>query len=61
VLGKSDSADVDLAETEPRENDGSGDDAVEPESGIVFAGVREGLAWLAVVVSKEDNLGPDQC
>ena len=58
--GKSDSADVDLAETEPRENDGSGDDALEPESGVVLAGVGEGLAWLAIVVGEENNLNPDQ-
>ena len=60
MLGKSDSADVDLAETEPWENNGSGDDALEPESGVVFAGVGEGLARLATVVDKEDDLGPDQ-
>ena len=58
--GKSDSADVDLAETEPWENNGSGDDALEPESGVVLAGVGEGLARLASVVDKENDLGPDQ-
>ena len=58
--GESDSADVDLAETDPRENDGSSDDAMDPESGAVLTGVGEGLAWLAVVVDEENNLGPDQ-
>ena len=60
MLGKSDSADVDLAETEPWENDGSSDDALEPESGVVLAGVRKGLPWLATIVDEENNLGPDQ-
>jgi len=60
MLRKSDSADVDLAETEPWEDDGSGDDALEPESSVVFAGVREGLAWLATVIDEENDLGPDQ-
>lgn len=58
--GKGDSADVDLAETEPWENDGTGDDALEPERGVVLTGVRKGFAWLATVVDKENNLGPDQ-
>jgi hypothetical protein len=58
--GESDSADVDLAETEPWENDGSGDDALEPESSVVFASMGQGLAWFAVVVDKENDLGPDQ-
>jgi len=60
MLGQGNSADVDFAETEPWENDGSGDDALEPESGVVLAGVGEGLAWLATIVDKENNLGPDQ-
>jgi len=60
MLGQGNSTDVDLAETEPWEDDGSGDDALEPESGVVLAGVGEGLAWLTTVVDKENNLGPDQ-
>ena len=35
--GESDGPDVDFAEAEPREDDGSSDDALQPESGIVFA------------------------
>jgi hypothetical protein len=61
VPGESDSAYVDLAETKPRENDGSGDDALEPKSSVVFASMGQGLAWLSVVVDKENDLGPDQC
>ena len=60
VFRESYSADVDLAEAEPRENNGSDDDAVEPESGVVLAGVGEGFAWHAVVVDKENNLGTEQ-
>ena len=60
MLRQGNSTDVDLAETEPRENDGTGDDALEPESGVVLAGVGEGLARFATVVDKENNLGPDQ-
>ena len=60
MLGESNSANVDLAETDPWENDGSGDDAVEPESGVVLAGMGEGLAWFAIVVDEENNQGPDQ-
>ena len=60
MLGQSNSTDVNLAETEPWENDGSGDDALEPESRVVLAGVGEGLAWLATIVDEENNLGPDQ-
>jgi len=60
MLGQCNSTDVDLAETEPWENDGSGDDALEPESGVVLAGTGEGFAWFATVVDKENNLGPDQ-
>ena len=61
VPGESNSANVDLAETEPWENDGSGNDAVEPESGVVLAGVGERLARFAAVVDEENNLSPDQC
>ena len=61
MLGQGNSADVDLAETEPWENDGSGDDTMEPESGVVLAGVGEGFARLATVVDEENNLSPDQC
>lgn len=60
MLGESNSANVDLAETDPWENDGSGDDAVEPESGVVLAGMGEGLAWFAIVVDEENNQSPDQ-
>ena len=60
MLGESNSANVDLAKTEPWENDGSGNDAVEPESGVVLAGMGEGLAWFAIVVDEENNQGPDQ-
>ena len=60
MLGESNSTNVDLAETDPWENDGSGDDAVEPESGVVLAGMGEGLAWFAIVVDEENNQGPDQ-
>ena len=60
MLGESDSADVNLAEAYPWENDGSGDNAVEPESGIVLAGVGKGFTWLATVVDEENDLGPDQ-
>lgn len=59
--GESYSADVDLAETKPRENDGSGDDALEPKRGVVFASTGKRLAWLSVVIDKKNNLGPDQC
>ena len=55
VLGESDGADVDLAEAEPWKDDRSGDDAVEPESGVVLAGVGEGLARLATVVDEEKD------
>ena len=60
MLGESNSANVDLAETDPWEDDGSGDNAVEPESGVVLAGMGEGLAWFAIVVDEENNQGPDQ-
>ena len=61
MFGESDGADVDLAETEPWKDDRSGDDAVEPESGVVLAGVGEGLTRLATVVDEENNQGPNQC
>jgi len=60
VPGESDSADVDLTETEPRENDGSGNDALEPEGGVMLARVGKGFARLATIVDEENNLGPDQ-
>lgn len=60
MLGEGNSTDVDLAKTDPWENDGEGDDALEPESGVVFAGVRKGLAWLTIVVDKVHYQGPDQ-
>ena len=60
MLGEGNSTDVDLAETNPGENNGSGDDAVEPESCVVLAGMGEGLAWLTIVVDEENNQGPDQ-
>jgi len=60
MLGEGNSADINLAETEPWENDGTCDDALEPESCVVLAGVGEGLARLATVVDKENNLSPDQ-
>ena len=55
-----DCADVNLAETDPWKNDGSGNEDVKPEGGIVFACMGQGFTRLAVVVNKEDNLGPDQ-
>lgn len=60
VPGESDSADVDLSETKPRENNGSGDNTLEPKSSVVFASTRQGLAWLSVVIDEENNLGPNQ-
>jgi hypothetical protein len=59
VPGESHSADVDLVKTEPWENGGSGDNALEPKSGVVFARVGQGFAWRSVVVDEENNLGPD--
>ena len=60
MLGEGDSADVDLAETEPWENNGSGDDALEPKSSVVLAGVGKRLPWLAIVIDEENDLCPDQ-
>ena len=60
MLREGNSTDVDLAEAEPRKDDGKCDDALEPESGVVLAGMWEGLARLAIVVGKENNLGPDK-
>ena len=42
------------------ENNGTSYDALEPEGSVVLAGMGEGFAWLAAVVDKENNLGPDQ-
>lgn len=60
VPGESDGADVDLAETDPRENNGKGDDALKPESCVMFASAGQGLACLSVVVDKEHDLSPNQ-
>ena len=58
--GESDSADVDLSEANPWENNGSGDNALEPKSSVVFASMGQGFARLSVVVDEENDLGPNQ-
>ena len=58
--GESNSADVGLAETKPRENDRNGNDGTKPESGVAFVGMGQGLAWLSVVIDEENNLSPAQ-
>lgn len=60
VPGKSDGADVDLLEMEPWKNNGSGYDALQPKSSVVFVSMLQVFAWLSVVVDKENNLDPDQ-
>lgn len=60
MFGKGNGPDVDLAETEPWENNGNGDYTLEPESGVVLTSVVEGHAGVATVVDEENNLGPDQ-
>lgn len=60
MFGEGNSTDVDLAETEPWEDDGEGDDALEPESGVVLASVGKFLSGLKVIVDEQNDLGPYQ-
>ena len=60
MLGKGNSADVDLAETEPGKDDGEGDDTLKPEGSVVLASMGELLSGLPVIVDEENDLSPDQ-
>ena len=59
MLGEGNSTDVDFAETEPRKDDGEGDDTLKPEGSVVLAGVGELLSRLTAIVDEEDHLSPN--
>ena len=60
MLGEGNSPNVDLAETKPGEDDGEGNDALEPEGSVMLASVGKFLSWLTIIVYEENDLSPDQ-
>ena len=59
MFGEGNGTDVNLAETEPGEDNGQGDDTLEPEGSVMLASMGKLLLGLTAIVDEEDDLSPD--